>query len=445
MEQQQVVRPFVLGVLLTDEWAASPNMGETTGDGASKAARMKAVKTSEGNKTILAGQAVGSWHRQTLYDRFGWKVSELQETVSGRDTRSFYTQCQPIDYEEDDGRGYLAAVTVEETSKGTGKDGKDEKIKVPLTTKRTSPFMLSQFQSVAPNVRMNDWGILARGLDELDEEKKEGLIFRAEIASAAYAGLFALNLSELGRFSIGVGRDLLSFSDLARLVTAEKRAIYKKPEEERTPKERDKLETLIRALKRCINAERGSEFVLAPEKRKARAHDLIAALADLEGGAHMTRRLYNVAPSTALVAYMNGGNCLPPHIIRAVVRDSDEFGNKTYKATVDVSRLRKVLWDNQDRFLQYNVGTTAPGYNLFFGTLGAPSIENEAEVKALFDDTESENGVPATVHAKICQGPREAIRLAASSLPMEWFSPDGARLVDGSVKFGEALLEQITA
>src|SRR5438876_698257 len=136
------IRPFVLGVVMTDEWPASPNMGETTGEGAAKSARMKAVKTAEGWRTILSGQAVGSWHRQTLYDHFGWKVSELQETVSGRDTRSFYTQCQPIEYAEDDGRGYMAAVTVEEKVKAKERKG-SETWKHQLTTKRTSPFMLS--------------------------------------------------------------------------------------------------------------------------------------------------------------------------------------------------------------------------------------------------------------------------------------------------------------
>lgn len=447
MGTQSTFRPFVLGVLLMDEWAASPNMGETNRDGASNKAQMKFIKTSEGNKTILSGQCVGSWHRQTLYDRYGWKVSELQETISGRDTRSFYTQCQPIEYAEDDGRGYLAAVKLALKSDKNSNDQKGKQF--DLTTKRTSPFMLSQFQSVAPNIRLNDFGILARNLDDLPEEVKGALIFRAEIAAAAYAGLFALNLSELGSFMVGIGRDLLPFSDLEELVTSDKsqfRSARDKSEAQLTDVDRKNLADLYKALKRSVNVERRTQLVLPPSERKARAHDLIAALADLEGGAHMTRRLYNVAPCTALIAFMNGGNCLPPHIIRAVVRDEDEYGNKTYKFVVDVNRLWKVLCDNSDRFLSYEVeqnGEKKAGYNLFFGTLGAPSIENEEEVLSLLKGEDKQRMLPEEVRPLVCaKGPREAIRAAADALPEEWFAvPEGARLVDDSVRYGEALLE----
>jgi CRISPR-associated protein Cas7/Cst2/DevR subtype I-B len=446
-DRKTEIRPFVLGVVMTDEWAASPNMGETTGEGAAKSAKMKAIKTAEGWRTILSGQAVGSWHRQTLYYNFGWKVSELQETVSGRDTRSFYTQCQPIEYAEDDGRGYMAAVTVEEKVKAKDKKGGEKDWKRQLTTKRTSPFMLSHFQSVAPNHRLNEFGILARNLDELPEEVKGGLIFRAEVAAAAYTGLFALNLSELGCFTVGQGRDLLPFEhpDLTELLTSDDlpyKAILQKRArgDALTHDEQEKVKVLAKLLKRCVSAKRGAVLCLSPEERRRRAHDLIAAMADLEGGAHMTRRLYNVAPASALVAFMNGGNSLPPHIFRAAVRDEDSYGNKTYKFEVDVSRLWKVLKDNAHRFLQREGDEKA--YNVFFGTLGAPTIENEEAVTTLLKGNDAERKLPDTVHCKICDGPREAIREAAQSIPLEWFTTQQvATQMDGSVRYGEELLE----
>jgi CRISPR-associated protein Cas7/Cst2/DevR subtype I-B len=446
-ERKTEIRPFVLGVVMTDEWPASPNMGETTGEGAAKTSRMKAIKTAEGWRTILSGQAVGSWHRQTLYDRFGWRASELQETISGRDTRSFYTQCQPIEYAEDDGRGYMAAVTVEEKIKVQDKKGKEETWKRQLTTKRTSPFMLSQFQSVAPNHRLNEFGILARNLDELPEEVKGGLIFRAEVAAAAYAGLFALNLSELGCFTVGQGRDLLPFEhpDLKELLTSEAlpyKAILQKRVrgDALTNDEQEKVKALAKLLKRCVSVKRGAVLCLPPKERWQRAHDLIAAMADLEGGAHMTRRLYNVAPASALVAFMNGGNSLPPHIFRAAVRDEDDYGNKTYKFEVAILRLWKVLKDNAHRFLQRE--NDEQSYNIFFGTLGAPTIENEEAVTMLLTGKDAERNLPNTVHCKICDGPREAIREAAKSIPLEWFTtPQDATQMDGSVRYGEELLE----
>jgi CRISPR-associated protein Cas7/Cst2/DevR subtype I-B len=443
------VRPFVLGVVMTDEWPASPNMGETAGEGAGKTAKMKVIKTAEGWRTILSGQAVGSWHRQTLYNRFGWKVSELQETISGRDTRSFYTQCQPIEYAEDDGRGYMAAATLEEKIKAQEKSGKtkEETWKHQFTTKRTSPFMLSQFQSVAPNQRIREFGILARNLDELPDEVKGGLIFQTEVAAAAYAGLFALNLSELGSFTVGQGRDLLPFKhpDLQELLTSDAlpyKAILEKRArgEELSNNEREKLKSLVKLLKRCVSAERGEVLCLDPKDRQQRAHDLIAAMADLEGGAHMTRRLYNVAPASALVSLMNGGNCLPPHIFRATVRDEDEYGNKTYKFEVDVPRLWRVLKDNEQRFLQREGDENF--YNVFFGTLGAPTIENQDAVKNLLEGKDTEFKLPSTVRCKICDGPREAIYEAAKSIPLEWFdAPQNAKQIDETVRYGEQLLE----
>ena len=160
----------------------------------------------------------------------------------------------------------------------------------------------------------------------------------------------------------------------------------------------------------------------------------------------MTRRLYNVAPSTALVAFMNGGNSLPPHIIRATVRDEDEYGNKTYKFVVDLDRLWKVLHDNQDRFLQYEVkkeDKKEPGHNLFFGTLGTPSIENEEDVKNLLNGKDEKRLLPKSVKPLVCDGPREAIRKAASALPLEWFTtPEDGTLLNGSMQYGEALLSQ---
>ncbi|MCI0614198.1 hypothetical protein L0244_14525, partial [bacterium] len=421
----------------------------------------KAIKTSEGWKTIISGQAVGSWHRQTLYDKFGWRISELQETISGRDTRSFYTQCQPIEFEEDDGRGYMAAVTIEEKEKARGgsKKSDEKKWKAQFTTKRTSPFMLSQFQSVAPNLRTADYGILARNLDELPEEVKGGLIFKSEIASAAYAGLFALNLSELGRFGVGLGRDLLPFDlkEIRELISKSELPYQSIIEKKKTNQplaedEPERYKLLTKLLKRCVNVERGTILYLDAEKRKHRAQDLIAAMADLEGGANMTRRLYNVAPGAALVAFMDGGNCLPPHIFRATVRDEDERGNKTYKFILDISRLWKVLKDNAPRFLQkpafknpIDEQSGEKFYNLYYGSLGSPTIENESEVIKFLDGKNVDYPLPTELLIKICNGPREAIREASKAIPLEWLQPiDGAKVIDNSIKYGEELLSLTT-
>lgn len=420
--KSKTVRPFVLGIMMTDEWASSPNMGAPKGDGPNQFAAMKSIRTAEGIRTLISGQAIGSWHRATLYDRFGWKISELQETITSRDTRQFYTQCQPIEFAEDDGRGYLAAVTL----KGAH-----------LTTKRTSPFMLSQFQSLAPFPPTKEFGILARGLDELPEESKGNMIFQSELAAASYAGMFALNCSELGVFTVGSGRDLLPLSDLKKGLPADNFKALAKAADKQTDTDKTKISEVTKALRRCVDLERGAMLALPAETRKERAHDLIAAMAELEGGALLTRRLYNVAPASALVAFMDGGNCLPPHIFRAVQENPDKGRNSPLHYEVDIERLWKILRDNASRF----IAPENDGFNLFFGTLGAPTITNEAAVRDLLENKDTAHPLPENVKAKVYDGPREAIRAAASSIPSSWFSkPEKATEITSDLAFGEKLL-----
>ncbi len=421
--QTNTIRPFVLGIMMTDEWAASPNMGEPKGDGQNQRAAMKSIRTAEGTRTLISGQSIGSWHRATLYDRFGWDISELQETISGRDTRQFYTQCQPIEFAEDDGRGYLAAVTIVKGS--------------PLTTKRTSPFMLSQFQSLAAIAPTTEFGILARGLEELPEESKGNMIFQSELAAASYAGMFALNCSELGVFTVGAGRDLLPLADLKKGLPKENFTALAKSEDKRTKEDNTKISEVTKALKRCVNLERGAMLALPAPVRQQRAHDLVAAMGELEGGALMTRRLYNVAPASALIAFMDGGNCLPPYVFRAVRENPDLGRNSPMRYEVDIERLWKILKDNATRFLEMGEN----GFNLFFGTLGAPTIANEAAVRDLLEGKDEAHPLPPEIKAKVCDGPREAVRYAADSIPQSWFAkPEKAIEVTSDLAYGEQLL-----
>ncbi|MCI0616340.1 hypothetical protein L0244_25440, partial [bacterium] len=266
-------------------------------------------------------------------------------------------------------------------------------------------------------------------------------------------GLFALNLSELGRFGVGLGRDLLPFNlnEVRELI--DKSGLPYKPIIEKkgtgqplSEEEGERYKLLTKLLKRCVNVERGTILYLDAEERKRRAQELIAAIADLEGGANMTRRLYNVAPGGALVAFMDGGNCLPPHIFRATVRDEDERGNKTYKFILDIPRLWKVLKDNAHRFLQKpenSVGEESGDkfYNLYYGSLGSPTIENEPEVITFLERKNKDYPLPPELLIKICNGPREAIREASKAIPLEWLQPTaGAKVIDNSIKYGEELL-----
>jgi CRISPR-associated protein Cas7/Cst2/DevR subtype I-B len=436
------IRPFVLGAIMTDEWAASPNMGEGETLGGNKISTLKKIQTAEGTRTIISGQSVGSWHRQALYDRCGWPVSRLQEVISGRDTRQFYSQCQPITFAEDDGRGYLAAVSVKDGSKN-----------ISMTTKRTSPFMMSQFQSVAPVRIEREFGILARGLNETVEENRGSLIFTTEIAAAAYAGMFALNCSELGVFGVGIGRDLLPFEQFNNKLPSN----YIKAVLSDAPKDDEKAlaDDVRRALKRCVDKPRDTNLALAAPERKQRAHDLISALAELEGGAMQTRRLYNVTPAAAFVAFMDGGNCLPPHIFRAVPKNPGIPSNRAMIYEIDVERVYRIICDNAERFIDMGEAevktedgvTKVKSPNVFFGCLGEPTISKTSEVEliAILEGRDENRPLPKQVKAKICSGARTAIHAAADALPESWFEcPENAELIGEQMLFGESLQSKLT-
>ena len=434
------IRPFVLGAIMTDEWAASPNMGAGDERGGNKVAMMKTIQTAEGKRTLISGQSIGSWHRQALHDRCGWPVSQLQEVISGRDTRQFYSQCQPIEFAEDDGRGYLAAVSLKDGSKT-----------ISITTKRTSPFMLSQFQSVAPAQTEDEFGILARGLNETAGENRGSLIFTAQIAAAAYAGMFALNCSELGVFGVGIGRDLLPLNQLdAKLPAAYTKAALQ-PSQNPSKEEQDKADDVRRALKRCVDKPRDTRLALAPATRRQRAHDLIEALAELEGGAMQTRRLYNVAPAVAFIVLMDGGNCLPPHIYRAVPK---EPGKRAMVYEVDVERIYRILCDNAERLLDMGeeekeengqmIKRKRP--NVFFGCLGEPTItrSSEEELVRMLEDKDENRKLPTQVNAVCFKGARAAIRAAADTIPESWFETTDAEIIDSNTVFGEMLQSRLT-
>ena len=433
------VRPFVLGTILTDEWAASPNMGEGETRGGNKISTIKKIQTAEGTRTIISGQSIGSWHRQALYDHCGWNMSALQEVISGRDTRQFYSQCQPINFAEDDGRGYLAAVSVK---KGTAN--------VSVTTKRTSPFMLSQFQSVAPVRIEPEFGILARGLSETVEENRGSLIFTSEIAAAAYAGMFALNCSELGVFGVGIGRDLLPINQLNEKLPANYLEAILTPGGDKAL-----ADDVRRALKRSVNRPRDTRLALAPFVRQKRAHDLIAALAELEGGAMQTRRLHNVTPAAALIAFMNGGNCLPPYIFRAMPKNPGNPSNRAMIYEVDVDRVYRILCDNAERFIDMgtsNVESENGGIkveqnpNLFFGCLGEPTLSkiSEEALVALLTGNDEKRPLPTQIKAAVYTGARTAIHAAADAIPESWFEPGDAELIGDDVRFGESLVSELT-
>ncbi len=437
-------RPFVVGAVLLDEWGASPSMGEAAGDEPSKTAHLKVIRTAEGIRPVLTSQSVGSWHLDALHTHFAWEPSKIAESVFEKSGKQISTQANPIRFPEDDGRGYNAMFALE------SKVGSEKK-RLPLFTKRLSPFKLSSFQSVVPIRSQVEWGILARGLDQVSEaaeselgeelgKLKENMLWKAEVAATAYEGAFSLNVGDLGVFAVGPGRDMLSEDDLRQALAL--------GDGEPFNERRDQI-----AIGRFVGAKRGARIALQPEVRLGRAQDLLLAVADLEGGAQVTQRLRNIAPGTALVAFMNGTHSLPGSVFAPAT--GEECATAAAEIHINVDRIIRILTDYSDRFVSDTV------HNVFFGSYGTGSVANEEEflealqkeaaksrpIFRVVTDSDPEPDSVDTdfpIRIRVCRGPRAAFKEAARCVPADWFTtPQGSVVYDESLAYGQELLERL--
>src|SRR5690606_36695501 len=137
--------PVLTGaVLIEANGAALNNEGQDEGIRADNAIVVKQIRNGRVRYPYVSGQAWRRWWREVLYADFGWKPSEVI-----RERKSAYTSGDPVQYEEDDLFGYMAA-----RKRGQGQG----------TLRRISPLKNSLLISVLPNVIDRGFGHFSRNL-----------------------------------------------------------------------------------------------------------------------------------------------------------------------------------------------------------------------------------------------------------------------------------------
>ena len=282
--------PVLTGTILIEaNGAALNNAGQDEGIRADNAVVVKQIRNGRWRYPYVSGQAWRRWWREVLYADFGWKPSEVI-----RERKSAYTSGDPIQYEEDDLFGYMAA-----RKRGQGQG----------TLRRISPLKNSLLISVLPNVIDRDFGHFSRNLPP----GADFLLYESEHYTTYLQGTFTISLRDVGRFQVGEMHDL--------------------------------SDDLMERYKNRLHATSQDplQVSLDQAQRIQRVRDVVQALARLRGGARLARNLSDVSPVAVVVGFLDGGNAPFQRIFR-----SDESFERV---VLDLDRLRVVLRDYTDRLL----------------------------------------------------------------------------------------------
>jgi len=313
--------PVLTGaVLIEANGAALNNAGQDQGTRTDNAVVIKQIRMGRLRYPYVSGQAWRRWWREVLYEDFEWTPSEVI-----REAKSAYTKGDPIQFEEDDLFGYMAA---RKRDKGKGGGG---------TYRRVSPLKNSLLISVIPNVIERDFGHFSRNLPP----DADIIPFESEHYTTYLQGVFTISLADVGRFEVGEMKDLSE--DIAE----------------------EHSDNLVEA---------DGSLQIPLEERIRRVKDVLLALERLRYGARLARNLSDVAPVAVLVGFLDGGNA---PFQRLFETDVNREG-----VTLNLDRLRSVLTDYKDRLLKGEDSSKA----LFFGYRPTVLMNEEEVLKAFEND-----------------------------------------------------------
>lgn len=335
--------PVITGaVLIEATGAALNNAGQEPSELTGNKIAVKQIRVGRNRYPYVSGQAWRRWWREVLYEDFGWQPSPVT-----REAKSAYTQGDPIQFEDDDLFGYMAA---RKAVKGSSDGG---------TFRRVSPVKNSLLISVLPNVISSHFESFSRNLPV---DQPDPVPFEHEHYTTLLQGTFTISLSDVGRFERGPMRDL--------------------PKEGTLPEH-------VRIIA-SSNPQSADIVLLSQEVRTRRVQQCLQALASLRGGAVLTRNNTDVMPVVVLIGFLNGGNAPFQNLFAPT--DTGEA------AILNLPRLRSVLRDYRDRALKSPTlyfgyrpgvlaneeevllafGSTLEGFSIFVGDPGA-AIKQAAE------------------------------------------------------------------
>lgn len=255
----------VVGFMLVDApHSALNNAGSDAGDRTDNIVRVKSIRRGRKVYPYVSGQALRYWWRDTLEQRFGWKMSPIS-----REKKIAFTSANPIDYDDDDVFGYMRALKAKEGG----------------TVTRISPLKNSPLISVIGQIPTQDFGVMAR-------HEGDPVPYEHEFYSTILKGIFSVDLDSLGVF-----------------YAAEKTG-YKNMH--------PKLEEIAEE-KGLSHREDENKWTMPVNIRAKRAQDVIQSLPYLQGGAKLTSHLTDVSPKFLILAAINGGN----HIFMNIAKEED--------------------------------------------------------------------------------------------------------------------------
>jgi len=298
----------VIGLMLIDApHSALNNAGSDSGDRTDNIVRVKTIQKGINRYPYVSGQALRYWLRETLENKFDWKMSPIS-----RDKKIAFTDANPIEYPDDDVFGYMRALKK--------KDGG--------TVTRISPFKNSPLVSVVGQNPTNDFGVMAR------HEEGDPVPYEHEFYSTILKGIFSIDLGTIGVFN----------------------------ESEKTGY-RNMYPKLVEMAEEKGLTHEDDSWIMDDETRTKRAQDIINALPYLYGGAKNTSHLTDVTPKILVLAVIDGGN----HIFMNIVREEkgetvfdlealDEVINEysdIIKTDVYIGLREGFLKDTQDKIREY--------------------------------------------------------------------------------------------
>ncbi|MEV6801927.1 type I-B CRISPR-associated protein Cas7/Cst2/DevR [Micromonospora rifamycinica] len=175
---------YLAGKIVLAVTAGAPNNGR----GEATTARVKKTVIRHQTYPYISAQALRRWLRDTMTERGALpSPTERVGKKQGKPQKAT-TAADPIRYADDDLFGYLKA-----TAKAEGTD----------TTLRDSPFMIGTLLAVEPARPTEDYGVMARGIDD-------PVLHTHEFYTADLAAPFLLDVPRIGTFTLptasGAGR-----------------------------------------------------------------------------------------------------------------------------------------------------------------------------------------------------------------------------------------------
>lgn len=281
----------VLGLVLIDAPHSALNNDQADPSAADEnESPTKVIKRGRETIPYVSAQAWRYWWRNTLENKFDWKMSPII-----REKKIAFTSANPFAYPDDDVFGYMRALKKDDGGTLTR-----------LSALKTSPLI-----SVVPQQVTSDFGVMSR-------HQGDPVPHVHQFYSTVLKGIFSLDISSVGIFQ-GVART--GYKNLDEAYT-------EKPE-------------IKQSIESVQAQQQNGNWVLPKDVRVKRAKETIEALPFLSGGAKSALHLTDVTPKFIVLAVINGGNHLFMNITAELAGES----------LINTSALKEVIIDYKDSII----------------------------------------------------------------------------------------------